>query len=329
MRRVDCQSGFTGKADTALADGRISGSPDLPDGETAGRRRPGMGADAGRFGFGANWERFARTLGEAQVEAARRSLADMLGDAAVEGKTFLDVGSGSGLFSLAALQLGASRVHSFDYDADSVRTTQLLKKRYALQSAWAIEQGSALDEEFMRRLGTFDLVYSWGVLHHTGDMWRAFELTTRAVAPGGTLFVSIYNDQGKRSRRWRAVKRTYNRLPRQLAAIYAALVVLPGELRSLAGHLVRGRPGAYLATWRRENRARGMSRWHDILDWVGGYPFEVARPEEVFDFCAARGFRLTRVFTCGGGPGCNQFVFLRDAEAAFGEWDGRGRGHQG
>jgi 2-polyprenyl-3-methyl-5-hydroxy-6-metoxy-1,4-benzoquinol methylase len=281
-----------------------------------------------RFGFGANWERFARRVGDAQVETARRSLAEMLGGAAIKGKTFLDVGSGSGLFSLAAVQLGAGRVHSFDYDADSVRTTQLLKERYTPRSAWTIEQGSALDEEFMSRLGTFDTVYSWGVLHHTGDMWRALDVTARAVAPGGSLFISIYNDQGNRSRRWRAIKRTFNRLPRPLTPVYAVVVMLPVELRSVAGHILRGRPGAYLAGWRRGSRGRGMSRWHDLIDWVGGYPFEVAKPEEVFSFCAERGLRMTRMTTCGGGHGCNQFVFVREAENLRG-WAGPGRKHQG
>jgi 2-polyprenyl-6-hydroxyphenyl methylase/3-demethylubiquinone-9 3-methyltransferase len=52
-----------------------------------------------------------------------------------------------------------------------------------------------------------------------------------------------------------------------------------------------------------------MDRWHDFLDWVGGYPFEVATPEQVFEFCAARGFELRKLATAGGSHGCNEFVF--------------------
>ncbi len=267
-----------------------------------------------RFPFGANWARFARDVDWFQVESAARSLNAMLGEGALVGKSFLDIGSGSGLFSLAAALLGAQRVHSFDYDDKSVITTRAMKERFATAADWTIERGSAIDESYMRRLGTFDIVYAWGVLHHTGDMWRALGLTASTVAPGGALFVSIYNDQGNVSRRWLTVKKMFNHLPPLLRPLYAILAVAPRELRLLVGALARRQVRVYLATWRRSNRGRGMSAWHDLLDWVGGYPFEVAKPEEIFDFVAARGFRLVRLKTAGGGHGCNEFVFVRDGQ---------------
>src|SRR5262245_35300500 len=126
------------------------------------------------FEFGANWSRFLATVNEDRIAAAVGSLQKMLAIPSLDGRTFLDVGSGSGLFSLAAHRLGA-RVVSFDYDPQSVACTQQMKQRFADQTNWHVTHGSALDEEFLQRLGSFDVVYAWGVLHHTGQMWRAIE----------------------------------------------------------------------------------------------------------------------------------------------------------
>jgi 2-polyprenyl-3-methyl-5-hydroxy-6-metoxy-1,4-benzoquinol methylase len=269
-------------------------------------------SDRDRFGFGENWSRFAAELPPARIETAKASLTEMLGRDDLEGASFLDVGSGSGLFSLSAALIGAERVHSLDYDPDSVATTASLRSRFAPDARWEVEQASALDSAHMEALGTWDIVYSWGVLHHTGDMWTAMQNTCARVAPGGRLFISIYNDQGTTSRIWTAVKRLYNRLPQALRTPYAVLVMAPQELGILARKTLRGRPAEYFREWRsRGEYDRGMSRWHDLIDWVGGYPFEVATPEEIIDFCMARGFRLHKLRTVGGGLGCNEFVFER------------------
>jgi 2-polyprenyl-6-hydroxyphenyl methylase/3-demethylubiquinone-9 3-methyltransferase len=143
-------------------------------------------------------------------------------------------------------------------------------------------------------------------------MWRALELAQSPVARGGLLFIALYNDQGEVSKAWRRVKRVYNRLPPVLRPALMAMVVGPRELLVLGHDVLTGRPGRYVRRWTHyERRARGMSRWHDLVDWMGGYPYEVAKPDEVFDFLRARGFSLERLVTCGGGSGCNQYVLRR------------------
>jgi 2-polyprenyl-6-hydroxyphenyl methylase/3-demethylubiquinone-9 3-methyltransferase len=267
-----------------------------------------------RFGFGETWRRFLDLLDDERIAEAEGSLTGWLGEDGLRGKSFLDAGCGSGLFSLAAVRLGAQRVHSFDYDRNSVGCAMELRRRYGGEDGrWTVEQGDVLDEAYIDALGSYDIVYSWGVLHHTGDMWRALRTVEHAVAPGGRLFIAIYNDQRMVSRYWRLVKRTFNRLPAGLRAPYAIIVMAPRELRSLAAQALQGRPQYYLHSWTRYKAARGMSRWRDLLDWVGGYPFEVAKPEEIFALYHDQGFELERLRTCGGGLGCNEFLLRRAA----------------
>lgn len=260
-----------------------------------------------RFAFGANWSRFLGVLNEDRIAEAQRSLQEMLGVADLRGKRFLDAGSGSGLFSLAARRLGAT-VFSFDYDPMSVACTRELRRRYfADDPGWTIEEGSVLDADYLGRLGAFDIVYSWGVLHHTGAMWQAVDNVVRLAAPGGVLFIAIYNDQGGASRRWTRLKRAYNRHRWLRVPLRFYTLIRQWTVTTIKDTL----EGSPFRSWRGYKSSRGMSAWYDVVDWIGGYPFEVAKPEQVFDFCKARGFRLERLQTCAGGHGCNQFVFTR------------------
>jgi 2-polyprenyl-3-methyl-5-hydroxy-6-metoxy-1,4-benzoquinol methylase len=263
-----------------------------------------------RFAFGANWMSFAGLVDDTRIEAACRSLAEALRATDLSGRAFLDIGCGSGLFSLAAHRLGAS-VRSFDFDPDSVAATAGLRRRIAPDSDWTVEQGSILDKQYTAQLGSFDIVYSWGVLHHTGDLRRAVEAAARLVRPGGMLFISVYNDQGFASRQWRRVKRHYNASGRMARGLLVAgsYAYLHRRGPVHAALRFRRRP----AERARPVRVRGMSARHDLIDWVGGYPFEVAKPEEVFDLVHPLGFELRHLKTCGGGLGCNEFVFERIA----------------
>jgi 2-polyprenyl-3-methyl-5-hydroxy-6-metoxy-1,4-benzoquinol methylase len=265
----------------------------------------------GHFAFGANWRRFLSVMTDARIAKAEASLIEMLGVPTLRGKRMLDIGCGSGLFSLAAKRLGAE-VYSFDYDALSVACAQELKRVHSPgDDTWRIAHGSVLDDSYMKSIGTFDVVYSWGVLHHTGDMWRALDRASHAVAPDGRLFVALYNDQGWKSIWWTKVKRTYNLLPSSLRPFYMLAFGAAFEAAALALSLLRRKPHQFVERWTRYDNVRGMSRWHDVVDWVGGYPFEVATPSQVIEFCAVRGFRLVRSKTCGNKLGCNEFVFER------------------
>lgn len=275
-------------------------------------------AQGDRFGFGRNWQQYSVHIDEMAIAESIGDISSKLGQTDLAGKVFLDIGSGSGLSSLAANRMGA-RVISFDFDPDAVECTRQVRDQFAPDSgdAWQVICGSVLDKEFLSRLPSADVVYSWGVLHHTGSMWEAMGNAASLVPPGGRLFVALYNDQGPASKIWMRVKRRYNSsgdvgkaiLLRGSQAYLKARTLLIGVgmlvgLGSLSGVLAA----------REEHRSkprRGMRGDNDLVDWVGGWPFEVCTPAEVFDFLTAHGFTLTALQTCGGNLGCNVFVAQR------------------
>jgi 2-polyprenyl-3-methyl-5-hydroxy-6-metoxy-1,4-benzoquinol methylase len=253
-----------------------------------------------RFKFGDNWSNFLGLVNESRVSSSKESLKKMLGIDDLKGKSVLDIGSGSGLTSLAARQLGANVV-SFDYDKASVECTKKLRDSYyPLDEKWSVSQGSVLDDKFMSSIGDFDVVISWGVLHHTGDMWKAlenvYELTEKNE---GILYIALYNDQGFISSYWRIIKKLYhfNRITKYIVIVahYPYLVTAPYIVRKLTG---------------RGTKDRGMSLWYDLLDWVGGYPFEVVSIDRVKSFFS-NDYKLINFVDVGKRHGCNEFVFQR------------------
>jgi len=257
------------------------------------------------FGFGENWARFLTSLTDQQIEQATHGVRALLGRD-LRDKSFLDIGSGSGLSSLAARRLGAARVYSFDYDPQSVACTQELRRRFFPgDAAWTVSQGSVLDQAFLATLGQFDIVYSWGVLHHTGRMWVAIDNAARLVRPGGLFVIGIYNFRGGRrgTATWTRLKRWYCKAPRwqQVAWENAYLV---WDLVSMAA--VGRNP---IRMIREYHSGRGMSWRHDAIDWLGGYPYEAATPGEILEFVRRKfNFVLTRQ-NISLQLGVSEFVF--------------------
>lgn len=259
-----------------------------------------------RFGFGENWQSFIKQLDEQRINQARTSLQNMLGASSFEGKKFLDIGSGSGLFSLAMRQLGGD-VYSFDYDQNSVDATAHLREAFFPNDQnWFVEQGSVLDNGYLSTLGTFDIVYSWGVLHHTGDMWAACQNVIPLVKPEGFLYIAIYNDNGPSSVRWKKLKKLYNQS--FFGRLFVLSICIP-YFFFLTLFLSAKRGTNVFKTYRKN---RGMSIYHDWIDWIGGYPYEYAKVSEMFHFFHNEGFNLVNIHTVSS-IGCNEYVFQKNS----------------
>ena len=260
-----------------------------------------------RFQFGRNWKRFLKSVNTERIEEARLRLSQFLGSD-LKGRDFLDIGSGSGLHSLAALQMGA-RVTSFDFDPDSVNATSLIKSHFASgASDWTVGRGSVLDKEYLSQLGQYDIVYSWGVLHHTGSMWEALENTKPLVKPDGLLYIAIYNDRGETSQMWLKRKQRYCSLPKILKPFYFLYVYGPHEIKKMFKSIKKGKSSDYFESWTAYKRSRGMTRVYDMIDWLGGLPYEFASVSALTDFYEKDGFKLEKLIE-NPNTGCHELLF--------------------
>jgi len=254
----------------------------------------------GIFDFGANWEEFSKCrVDHRRVELACQSIQSLLEQESLIGKSFLDIGCGSGLFSIAAHRLGATRVVGLDVNPRCIGISQANRDLLAPGSSIEFHVASVLAPEQLKVFGTFDLVYAWGSLHHTGSMWNAIGNVTRCVGPNGMLILAIYNKHVT-SPVWQGIKWLYNRVPvivqRLMFLVFAGIIYIAKLLVTRANPL---------------KKERGMDFWFDVVDWVGGYPYEFAAPSHVKDRLCEEGFVLRRFLPAHVPTGCNEFVFNR------------------
>jgi 2-polyprenyl-6-hydroxyphenyl methylase/3-demethylubiquinone-9 3-methyltransferase len=261
------------------------------------------------FSFGRNWQNFLKEAEEKNLLAAKNDLVEWLGAEMIQGKRVLDIGCGSGIHSWAFWDLGASQVFSFDFDPDSVTTARILWDKCGKPGNWEIQQASILDKRFVTALQKrpFDIVYAWGVLHHTGDLWTTMENTCSLPGAGGRLWLALYV-KGPRYERDLKLKWKFNKA----SPIKKEFLIWRYKVSTLIKWILFRNWKALRNHFSKKQKilARGMNLRHDVIDWLGGLPYEVASAEEVLAFCRQRGFQLEKIRTANEG-GNNIFLFSR------------------
>jgi 2-polyprenyl-6-hydroxyphenyl methylase/3-demethylubiquinone-9 3-methyltransferase len=252
------------------------------------------------FNFGENWQAFSQnSLDTDKFKAAVESMEQLIGPNNIQNRSFLDIGCGSGIFAIAASLLGAKKVVGIDISKESIAASMANKDQFAPQNNIAFFHKSIFDDDLFA-IGIFDIVYSWGVLHHTGDMNKAINCAAQCVAEGGLFVVAIYNKHWS-SGLWKSIKWFYNVMPKwiQKPMVWIFYIII-----ALAKMIVtRKNPFT--------KKKRGMSFYYDVVDWIGGYPYEYASKEDIIDLMTKKGFAFLKFIKAAVPTGCNEFVFLK------------------
>ena len=209
-----------------------------------------------RFAFGDNWREFSDLVTEERIAESERGLRKLFSHEELAGRRMLDIGCGSGLSMLSALRLGVAQVDGFDLDPKSTETARMLLSRHCPDHRWTVQQGSILSLR-PDAPADYDLVYSRGVLHHTGDIWGAITKACSLVAPRGLLCIAVYR-RTPLCPLWAVEKRWYSAVPSWILRIVRACF----KLAFLAGLVGTFRnPYRYVADYQAA-RGHGVASRH-------------------------------------------------------------------
>ncbi len=258
------------------------------------------------FKFGENWDAYSKTIGAADIKEAEVGLLRLLPAEEWRGKTIVDIGCGSGIHSLSMYRLGAANVHCVDIDPSSVNTTKSVLESFDIHTKTEVE--NILSPEHLDEY--YDIVYSWGVLHHTGDMDLAIRNAAKHVAEGGYFIIALYR-KTKTCDTWVPIKRWFTKRSKVTQTLVVWIYLF---LRAINRIFKLKNPFTVFGAHKNK---RGMKEYYDAFDWLGGYPYESSRPEETVAFVEGLGFetllqpKKKKEKTGLFGSTCVEYVFRK------------------
>jgi ubiquinone/menaquinone biosynthesis C-methylase UbiE len=211
----------------------------------------------------------------------------------VKGKSVLDAGCGTGIFSIIFANNGAARVKGIDISEGSLETGRSLKEKFGLENIEFVKEDMLRlpfkDEEF-------DIVWAWGTVHHTTDPLAAITELMRVLKRGGSLFLAVY----KRTRLTfihEIIRRTLVRTPRRMWTFLSKVMAF-----FLA-------PVVFFFK-KREKSRKGEKLEELILDWYFVPIRHYYRPKEIQTFLEDRGFVIEKHLAASGRfDSSSNFIF--------------------
>jgi SAM-dependent methyltransferase len=257
------------------------------------------------FNFGSNWKNYSKyALSGKKIETAKLHFDKLFENIDLNEKSFLDIGFGQGLSLLIATEKNANTVGC---DINPLCSEVLLFNMKMFNNNLneiPVVIGSINDETTVENIlklndgNLFDIVHSWGVLHHTGNMWKAIEKSKNLVTKNGIFVIAIYNKHFT-AKFWHLIKKVYNS-----SGWFIKNLMLAGYLPLI---FIR-----YLLYFQNPMKLpRGMNIYYDAIDWLGGYPYQYASIDEILDYMNQNGFTQVRIVKTSGFTGCNEFVFKK------------------
>ena len=262
-----------------------------------------------RFKFGQNWREYNSSIGADRIEAAQIGILKLLNPIEISDKKIVDIGSGSGLHALSFLKLGAKEVTCIDIDTDSIAATKETLNKFANKfENWTAFEADILNPDALNPK-SFEIVYSWGVLHHTGNMKLAVKNASQLCKVDGLFVFALYRKTFL-CNFWKIEKWFYIRSPlvvKKLLEYVYIFLFLFGKI------LKRDDVVRFIRSYETQ---RGMKFNTDVKDWLGGYPYESILPINVEELLIELGFEKVRDFVQPKsiglfGSGCDEYVFRR------------------